>query len=89
MRTVHKYEFGQNTEIRVPWPHGARVVLVAQQGNTLPTLWVECDTTLDAQLRYFCVIGTGHPVTPPDLEHVGSAVCGSFVWHVYGEGVSS
>lgn len=65
------------------------VVLVAQQGDsTLPTLWVRHsqDTILAgdyANKDTYTIVGTGNSFDNDGFAHVGSCVCGDFVWHVY------
>lgn len=39
-------------------------------------------------LRTVRVYGTGHPIAEADVEHIGSTVVGSLVWHVFGEALS-
>jgi len=80
--TIWKYELrGALTELEMPF--GARVIHAGYQDNALPTLWAEVDPSLPSVTRRFWVTGTGHDV--PSGVHVGSAVCGAFVWHVYEE----
>lgn len=46
-----------------------------------PCVWIEPDETGDDQ-QHLVFYGTGHDI-PSDAEHVGSVICGFFVWHVY------
>ncbi len=82
-RTIHKYDFDDEPELTIPWTR-VKVVHVAQQSQVLPTVWAEVSGTQTQTGHKLHVIGTGWPV-PEHLEHVGSAVCGDFVWHVYRE----
>ena len=83
-KTIWKFEFGDAVLLTTPPLHDPRVVLVAQQDEVLPTVWVEHGGTDPAGQRLeLVVVGTGHPI-PPGHEHMGSAVCGGFVWHIYG-----
>lgn len=82
MRTIYKYEFGANGILIVP--HG-KVVLVAQQNDSeLPTVWVEHERVTDQRMALH-MYPTGQPIDVRH-KHVGSAVCGRFVWHVYAGG---
>ena len=93
-RVIYKYPF-KEADIRQGIDHLAipkgKVVLVAQQdGNPLPTVWVEHSLTPlggDSFDRYR-IAGTGHEIGPEFLgwEHVGSCICNGLVWHVYREG---
>lgn len=82
MRRIYKWPLDDTTQ--VPWSPGDRVLLIADQAG--PTLWAEQEDSVGAGLRRFIVVGTGWPV-PPDTEHVGSTVCGQFVWHIYADPV--
>jgi len=81
-RVVYKYNFRKGGVIRAPRGY---VALVAYQpnGTEFPTIWVEHDPGVTPECDYF-IVGTGSPIDPYErAEHVGSALCGSFVWHVY------
>jgi hypothetical protein len=81
MRRIYKWPLMPTTKL--PWSPEDRVLLVADQRGTL-TLWAEQEDAFPAPHREFIVVGTGFEA-PAGLEHVGSAVCGDFVWHVYAE----
>lgn len=77
-KVIHKFPFASTDPIKAP---NGRVVLVDwQQNKTLPTIWIEYEPGVTPDTTY-TFIGTGHPV--PAGEHVGSCICGPFVWHVY------
>lgn len=77
-RTIHKYPF---VEQYLNAPHGP-VRLVAQQNDAeFPTLWIEHPVGAPATAT-FEIRPTGAEFEF-SAEHVGSAVCGPFVWHVY------
>lgn len=82
-KVIYKYTLNQ-TQQEVP---PGRPVLVAQQhpNQQHPTLWVEHDLDRMRIKKKVMVIGTGHEfmAAGPGLEHIGSCVCGPFVWHVY------
>lgn len=80
MRVIHKYEMSAYGATSAP---NGRVVLVAQQHNQeMPTVWIEYDPS-NYTFTNYVVIGTGQQWVNDQGEHVGSAVCGPFVWHVY------
>jgi len=87
-RSVYKFDFPMRPDISPVLELAMcdpEVVLVFQQSSVLPTVWIEHDLDLAANtVLTLEVIGTGQPVTE-GMTHVGSAVCGHFVWHVYGK----
>lgn len=100
-RTVWKYELVAQDEQAVVMPMGARLLHVAGQKiekyegygrgivvAVVPTLWAEADPTHSPVERWIALVGTGNP-TPLAAEaiYVGTALCGSFVWHVYDLGL--
>jgi len=87
MRRIYKWALSASPVTNVPWSPGDRVLLVADQGGHL-MLWAEQEDGRPVPSRQFFVVGTGFEA-PPGMEHVGSAVVGEFVWHVYAEAVSS
>lgn len=86
-RVIYKYTADANGHYHIPFPL-AMPVFVAQQfeDQVFPTLWAEVETELkDAAPSGFDTYGTGHPI-PEGSIYAGSAVCGDYVWHVYGPG---
>lgn len=91
MRTILKFPF----DVRAPhvdMPLGAQIVLVGWQGPDPAQLciWAEVECAdgpslegvemVRTQLKVF---GTGHEMPYENLKHLGSAIAGPFVWHVY------
>lgn len=76
MARVFKYPILSDKTIA---PAG-KVVLVDHQGGDFPTMWVEVED--DTHNTEYLVVGTGWELEL-GLEHVGSAICGQFVWHIY------
>ena len=84
MKVIWKYQL-LTTDNAVNMPRGAKVIHVEQQhGGVLPTLLAEVDPTAPNETRRFIVVGTGGDCSD-DWQHVGSGVCGAFVWHIYEE----
>lgn len=91
-RVIYKYALtldGLTLELTAP-----RVVLVAQDPNheivghgAAPSVWIEHQPESDASPRLTRIdlqfVPTGIDVPPVPWQHVGSCVCGPFVWHVY------
>lgn len=78
-RQVLKYPFMHTSPLVAPV---GKVVLVDYQSDNseMPTLWIE--HAPGAPMATYVMVGTGHPIAS-HMEHVGSAICGRFVWHVY------
>ena len=84
MRTIWKYEFNDSGFREVDLGRNYKVILIASQhGSPFPTIWIEHNPEEEERSSVaFQIIGTGH-VIPDDYEHIGSAICGAFVWHIY------
>jgi len=86
MRRIFRYEFPALKFTAVQVPIGAKPVLVAGQpqrcGDHTLVLWLEEDTAAEYEHRTFAVYPTGEAFTENWL-HVGSAVVGPYVWHLY------
>jgi len=81
VRTIWKYALGAPV-FEVTVPKGGIVRLVETDPATgYPAVWIEHDGG-DAEVRTFVTVGTGGGVEE-GLEHRGSVIAGSFVWHVY------
>lgn len=81
MNVIYKYPIGKDFHITAP--RGAvRLVGYQKDGSDLPTIWIEHDRDAPSDTIYL-VLGTGEFVDPRHNEHVGSAICGRYVWHVY------
>lgn len=81
MRTVYEYPLASGMRSAVAMPRDSTILLVSHQEGNL-TLWAEVDTDYDQVTRNFEVVPTGGPC-PLGSSHVGTAVIGGFVWHVY------
>lgn len=81
-RRIYKYDADALGIYVVPCSEPNVVHVAQQHEQTFPTLWVEIDIAKqDAGYSTFHVVGTGQEI-PAKSVHIGSAVCGSFVWHV-------
>jgi hypothetical protein len=81
MRSVWKYNLSQAV-FPVSVPVGARPVHVGAQGSDV-CIWFEVDTEAEQAELALHVVPTGGAV-PFFVEHLGTAIVGAFVWHVYG-----
>jgi len=62
-------------------PVGAEFLHAHDQDGE-PCLWFRVDPSTKKQQRIFRAIGTGHKVSA-DSVYLGTAHCGSLVWHVF------
>lgn len=87
-RTVWKFPLSLDGPTVILVPSTALVILAALDPLTgAPAIWLELDPESPRKERRFVIYGTGHPIEgdggyPSDL-HVGSAIDGQFVWHIY------
>ena len=86
MKSIYKYKLNlAHTEVELP--EGSKVVHFGMQRNEL-CMWVEqvVESNLEPISRSYWVIGTGHEIPNIDgLRHLGTALDGGFVWHLYGQ----
>lgn len=48
-----------------------------------PAVWIQVDTDSPKDDFDFTIYGTGHFQGAHEKIYIGSAICGTFVWHVY------
>ena len=84
MRSVFKYPLDVVDEQIVVMPHGAEVLAVNRQGDTI-CVWAIVDEDAAEEEYHFSIRGTGHPLPGPATKatHVGTVFQGPFVWHVF------
>lgn len=80
MRTVYKYEVGQQHYI----PEGFQPLFVDTDPRGIICVWMEVNTEDHNALVELAVYGTGHKV-PYNSEYCGSFMQPPFVWHVFAE----
>lgn len=92
-KTIHKFKLHSRVKYHRLAFTGAyfKPVFVANQNGEL-TLWAEVIDPYEVQIRNkskavrneieVCVVGTGETI-PVQGRHVGTAMAGLFVWHVY------
>lgn len=65
----------------------AKILSVEHRDGTLDAvdMWALVDCDAEAELRTFCVFGTGHPVPDSELDYIGTAQVhnGQLVFHVF------
>lgn len=65
----------------VRMPAGYKLLAVAEQRGVV-CVWAEVDPQAERVAASVCVVGTGWTL-PHGVKHVGTALIGPFVWHVY------
>lgn len=86
MRTIWKHDLYVGVTLEQIWAPGTKIVHVAPVpgDNERVQFWVEhkpkmSGTGRRVKLRVF---GTGHEI-PDGWTHIGTAICGPFVWHLF------
>lgn len=87
MHVIWKYQINLNDLARhdIEVPIGATPVLVADQhGHSgYISIWYRCDPTAPKSKRRIQIVGTGWVEINPLAVHLGSVVCGDYVWHLF------
>lgn len=82
MRTIWKRRLWTGEQGQtVVWPHGARVIKVAEL-DAYVTLWADVDTNASQAEYKYIVRGSGIEV-PEGAIYIGTSFDASFVWHVF------
>lgn len=80
MRVIYKYPFTSGSVLA---PDGIVRLIADQHGTGLPTIWIEHRTCAPVDTVYF-IMPTGQEFSDNITDvHIGSAVCGPYVWHVF------
>ena len=87
IRAVWKFPFAVGANIIIKMPPGSEIVHMECQIEQ-PCLWAIVDlnrTEENPEFRVFGVFGTGHVISDPSLEYVGTFLTlgGAFVGHVF------
>ena len=82
---IWKFKVNTTGDTELQMPAGARVIHVAGNptGLTGVYLWAIVDPATALETRRFKSVGTGFGFDEFGLEHLGTAICGAFVWHVF------
>lgn len=80
--TIFKYRLDiENLQI-IEMPIGAQILHVDNQRGEL-CLWALVTPGMITKDRVIEIIGTGQPMDDYSRKHIGSAVVGPYVWHVF------
>lgn len=82
MRTVWKFPIQIVNEQRIKVPPVWNPVLVGVDPHGDLCIWAEVQAGEATKERIVNVHGTGHAIGDNEV-HLGSAVVGQYVWHVY------
>ena len=91
MRTIYKYALEITDRQEIKLPHGAKILHVGMQGETL-CLWAQVRAENSLAGRVIWVFGTGNPMDEGaalTATYLGTVMDRMFVWHVYDGGVAS
>ena len=80
--SVWKYRLPIAGKQVIDIPLGARILHVGFQGGVV-CLWIRVNPEAEKKPHSFFITGTGQECPASTLEHVGTAVSGDFVWHVW------
>jgi hypothetical protein len=83
MTTIHKYELKNTAENEVLMPAGAEIIHAGPDHKGALCIWAKVDADKPMEPRGIFVAGTGLGIPDDGLQHLGSCVCGSFIWHVF------
>lgn len=86
-RSIWKFPIPIEYRIGVSMPLGSEI-LSADFQNTVLCIWALVDVDAATSLRWFRLVGTGHPLPEQDgleLKFVATVQLGSLVFHVFAE----
>ena len=83
MTTIHKYPLAYTGENEVQMPTGAEIIHAGPDPKGALCIWAKVDADKPLEPRGIFVAGTGLGIPDDGLHHLGSCVCGSFVWHIF------
>jgi hypothetical protein len=71
MKTIYKYGIEKvGSPNAISMPEDAKIIRVGNDGNGIPSLWAEVDTSMPMETRLVGVCGTGDP--RPEGNYIGS-----------------
>ena len=89
--SIWKFELPVTDSFALEMPKGAVILTIQCQNNT-PMFWSKVNPKAPKELRYFRIIGTGHPFSSDEnLKYVGTCQMneGALIWHVFESPVAS
>jgi len=83
MRTIYKYPLALTDHQSVETKTGAKFIHVGLDPHGVPCLWMLVDPQESPSTWQIWIVGTGNPMPPGDMPHLGSFTQGPFMWHVF------
>ena len=84
-KTIYKFPIEVIDDSQITLPKNAEILCVQMQDGN-PYIWVMIDKgEKKAEVRHFCLFGTGHPFALLDYKYIGSfqMYAGSLVFHLF------
>ncbi len=84
MKTIYKYPLVITDNQILFIPAHSKFIHVDNQ-NGAPCLWAEVNTDNRLMKIHIAIFGTGNKMDfqGKSAQHLGSVICGQFVWHIY------
>lgn len=82
---IYKYAVRPTDRQQLLMPEGARMLTVQLQRGEI-MLWALVNESVNEEVRYVNIYGTGNPITSTCMgQYVGTVQQGCFVWHIFVE----
>lgn len=81
MTTIYKYPT-MGGAFSITMPQGAETLHFGYQDHE-GFVWAKVDTDKPTELRRFIVVGTGFDIGDYAFKHIGTALDGLLVWHLF------
>jgi len=87
MKTIWKFEFKVQDDIKIEMPIGSEILTVQEQEGQ-SCLWALVDPDYSTEIRRFDLFGTGHPINEnivTSRKYIGTfqMESGKFVFHLF------
>lgn len=81
-KVIHKFPLPK-MDVTIQLDEDAEILHVGEDPATgYPAIWARVDPTNAKRARRFITYGTGHELSALH-DYIGTAICGSMVWHVH------
>jgi len=84
-KTIYKFPIEVKNDFQLTLPKNSQILHVGMQGENL-RMWVLIDKDeKEAEVRHFCLFGTGHDFALLDYKYIGTfqLYTGSLVFHLF------
>lgn len=87
MQVIHKHVLPLQSSSVIAIIEGAEILDIQMQGENIH-IWEQHNIQTQKLVdRHFKVVGTGHPFDDTGLWYLGTVQQGSYVWHVFEQGL--